>query len=594
MRNLNIAPPTTRNRGRTTTDDEYNLKTPAKLLASGERASLHASRSYSDLPKPGTQKADTRLKELVVQNDKKTAANARPRAGRRKSTLHWAGASPNLRQQKLEDVALERLVDTWFSIHHPDFKEPVYISEVMHRSMNPSFSSFDLDTAIAQIARSDTFELKIWSKTTHVDQYKLLLEMCVNLKSLQYIGKSLENFHHPLPQNCVLFHLSDGIYTTFVDLPAGEPREPQLTDAQRSVVPTNSATYDALMKLANLDDCIQDALQLRQKLEADINDVLAKNKQDDVVVAEVKLRKERIKATKHALDAERKRLEQLMQTKASLERSRDDRKGAMQTAEEVKQNAAYLPLDCDKASHVLRADLEKVAEMSRGQIRRICEDLLGTFPIEPVKNRALQFTIRGIHLPNSVFDDTNRDEIAAALGFTSQLVYQLSMYLSIPLPYRIEPNASSSFISDTISVSLAQRRYPLHPTNVNYKFEYGVFLLNKDIEFLMSHAGLRVLDIRHTLPNLKYLLYILTAGTGELPARKVGGIRGLLGGIATPNLSRRSSEDSVHSRQDYANGRLVGALAREREKSPEGHDPFVGMGRVKGLPYRNSLLREAG
>ena len=39
---------------------------------------------------------------------------------------------------------------------------------------------------------------------------------------------------------------------------------------------------------------------------------------------------------------------------------------------------------------------------------------------------------------------------------------------------------------------------------------------------------LRVLDIRQTLPNLKYLLYVATAGEGELPARKAGGVRGLL------------------------------------------------------------------
>lgn len=78
---------------------------------------------------------------------------------------------------------------------------------------------------------------------------------------------------------------------------------------------------------------------------------------------------------------------------------------------------------------------------------------------------------------------------------------------------------------------------------VRYRFEYGVFLLNKNIEILSNALGLRPIDIRQTLPNLKYLLYVATAGKGELPARKAGGIKGLLrqDGIS----SRKGSMDSI-------------------------------------------------
>ena len=44
----------------------------------------------------------------------------------------------------------------------------------------------------------------------------------------------------------------------------------------------------------------------------------------------------------------------------------------------------------------------------------------------------------------------------------------------------------------------------------------------------MSKQGLRMVDLRHTLPNLKYLLTVLTVGKGELPIRKKGGVKGLL------------------------------------------------------------------
>ena len=65
-------------------------------------------------------------------------------------------------------------------------------------------------------------------------------------------------------------------------------------------------------------------------------------------------------------------------------------------------------------------------------------------------------------------------------------------------------------------------------------------MLNSDIELLMSRQGSRMLDQRHTLPNLKYLLTVLTAGKGELPVRKKGGANVLENG--TIGEQRRASE----------------------------------------------------
>ena len=66
--------------------------------------------------------------------------------------------------------------------------------------------------------------------------------------------------------------------------------------------------------------------------------------------------------------------------------------------------------------------LEHNQEDTKGQIRRICEDLLVIYPIEPLSDKALAFTIAGLHLPNSKFDDIDRELVAAALGYTGHLV----------------------------------------------------------------------------------------------------------------------------------------------------------------------------
>jgi hypothetical protein len=128
------------------------------------------------------------------------------------------------------------------------------------------------------------------------------------------------------------------------------------------------------------------------------------------------------------------------------------------------------------------------------------------------------------------------------------VVNSLSPYLSVILPYPISSHGSTSTIDDPLAVTQNNqnnlRTYPLYMKNVvRYRFEYGVFLLNKNTEILSNTLGLRPVDIRHTLPNLKYLLYIATAGKGELPARKAGGIRGLLRQDGV--LSRTGSMDST-------------------------------------------------
>ena len=86
----------------------------------------------------------------------------------------------------------------------------------------------------------------------------------------------------------------------------------------------------------------------------------------------------------------------------------------------------------------------------------------------------------------------------------------------------------------------------------------------------MSRQGLRMVDQRHTLPNLKYLLYVLTAGKGELPARKVGGIRGLGGSSRASSFEERrdSSADSMDKDRGTDVGKGKDGLARKDMERP--------------------------
>jgi hypothetical protein len=208
-----------------------------------------------------------------------------------------------------------------------------------------------------------------------------------------------------------------------------------------------------------------------------------------------------------------------------------------------------------------------------------------------------------VHLPNadSLLDTEDEERVAAGLGFVAHVVWNLSLYLGKILPYAIHVQGSSSAIEDPISNIVSDqsggggtnRIYPLFIKGaVRYRFEYGAFLLNKDIEILSNHVGLRVMDIRQTLPNLKYLLYVCTAGKGELPARKAGGIRALLkngsvAGAGRPGLmSRTASTESNVS---------VGSTAAEELKKVIAKTPSSGPTvKTNGVAVRSNGNADAG
>ena len=164
-----------------------------------------------------------------------------------------------------------------------------------------------------------------------------------------------------------------------------------------------------------------------------------------------------------------------------------------------------------------------------------------------VPHKPLLFTIRDAVL-QALSDDSKGEDpatTAAAIGYVCHVVHLLSCYLSVPLPYPAEPQLSTSSIRDDISMMMmvqGQRTFPLYPKNsVQYRFDYALFLLNKNIEFLTSRHGLKVLDLRQTLPNLKYLVCVLMSGDGggrggggrngppaAPPRRLPGHVKGLL------------------------------------------------------------------
>ncbi|KAF1359859.1 UV radiation resistance-associated gene protein [Lizonia empirigonia] len=570
IRNLALTLAPTRARGRTIDDDALpsTLKSPTKTLALGDTKLLAHSRSSSDLKTAADADADDRFDDDPLRNP---ATPTRPARGmRRRSTLEWTNASPLTRQKRLEDISAGRMADTFFTLHIDAQPEPVYISEVAEKAMNPNFKFFDLGPCGPAVTRLDKLTVKVWAKSETMKDWQFLIDHTVHFGSLQFIGKTLGSFPHPLPQNCVLFHMTDGIYTSFMDLPVQARTGPELLAPPKENPDGrvfSSSSYDALMRLSTLDDCIQDALVTRERIADEIESILETNREALSTVERVPEAEESLKMVQLAVAAEQRRVLAMRRRRDELKASIRSRKEKMQAGREKRALiASELPTRkelCKETEDAIETSEEGIA----GQRRRICEDLLNIYPIDPLPGKSLAFTIRGLLLPNSHFDDASQDVTSAALGHAVQLVSMLSPYFSVMLPYPVSPHGSTSTIEDPLAMGHSNannpRTYPLYMKGVvRYRFEYGVFLLNKNIEILSNALGIRPLDIRQTLPNLKYLLYVATAGKGELPARKAGGIKGLLrlDGASSRKGSMDSSAGEPKSSGRTDAGRANGAL----------------------------------
>ncbi|KAG6317781.1 hypothetical protein E4U22_005924 [Claviceps purpurea] len=566
LRNLSFAP---RGPGNAHTSDDAAINRSSKKLGNLDETGpsrLRASRSSESL----------RLDSLHA--DKR-----RPRAQPRRSSLSVAHANPVTRQKDLESLVDSSVGDVFFSLHVADCDEPVYISEVRNRSANFDFQFFHLSSRETCISRACILTIRVWCKRPQRASWTFLLEEIIDLRRLNFIGTLSDR---RFPPNALVFHLQDGLYSMDFPIRTADPKPAPL-------VATSS--YTALMKLANLESSVQDAMETQRKIMQQINAILDESPADPNPAAN--------EATASAVKyvSMQRRANMAAETKRhDLRKSLRSRREAIAQGRRVQ---ALAEADIQNNSEKLAASVELVQQTEQqihGQRRRICSELCDMFPITPIPNAPpLSFQICGLPLPNSVYDAATakvigEDVLSGALGLVALLTRHLSFYLASPLPYPLSVYGSRSYARDDISHipdtqpqrqpqrqrQRQRREFPLYlprggSTIGQWRFEYGWFLLNKNIEALCASEGLKVVDIRHSLPNLKYLLYVCSAGTDEMPERKKGGVRGLWDGKKLNGHARGAwsgTAGAVHALPfaldaDGESGSSSGSIAGSRQAS---------------------------
>ncbi|KAJ1537240.1 hypothetical protein HK096_001103 [Nowakowskiella sp. JEL0078] len=244
----------------------------------------------------------------------------------------------------------------------------------------------------------------------------------------------------------------------------------------------------------------------------------------------------------------------LRELKGETKRRRDQ----LEVAWRHVNNGKVLLSQMNQNGHQMKLEIKKVSMLESRSMCHLVSELKYIFPIDYVKPDTSTPRIRAIRLPQadllsytSTYTKADtEDSIATALGHVCHLLLLLAYYLDLRLKYPVCARGSKSLVFDYISPDTSitttttttadytaerlvaffssargaaapvqgdpdwvrelevgkQSRYvfPLFVQRQNKRrFEYGVFLINKNVEQIMNRVGVRVLNLRDTLGNLR-------------------------------------------------------------------------------------------
>lgn len=427
--------------------------------------------------------------------------------------LHVELTSQQRRLRHLRSIAARNIVnkngspllDTYFTLHlciGDRISRDFYKSEVIRDSLNPTWRSLDfgmlpdlLDTSVS------CFVVRIWGGQE--EQYHLLIEWKVNLDGLRYTGQQIRS-RNP---NEIIFGLNDGYYAADFDhKDQSERKKNSLLQVDQSSV-RNSYSVFSLLRLHTAQRAIKQTQVTVQKIGKEIEEKLRttatcteRKKERECMQLRIAVLRSELQRQRKALGRE---IDLRQKERAQLQKKEEAFSAQHESLKEEKESLTKLQKECTaKREQFLKSNAQLTF-----RCRQLLSELSYIYPID-VANQS-DYVICGVKLPNSEdFQAKDDGSVAVALGYTSHLVLMISCFLQIPLRYPVIHKGSRSSIKDTITDRLTEkeREFPLYPRGERFHFEYGVYLLNKNIAQLRYQHGLTTPDLQQTLPNLKNFL----------------------------------------------------------------------------------------
>lgn len=146
----------------------------------------------------------------------------------------------------------------------------------------------------------------------------------------------------------------------------------------------STASFNTLMRLATLDDCVQDALKIRERIAFQIDDILKTHYDARSALDAAENAAQRLIEAQTLLGLQRAKFERALTEKSELQGSLDARRRALSESRRAKKEAEQYKEQLIAERDRSQAALAKCGDESAGQRRRMFEDLSAIYPIEPV------------------------------------------------------------------------------------------------------------------------------------------------------------------------------------------------------------------
>eukprot|EP00753_Platysulcus_tardus_P006766 PLAT14553.1.p1 GENE.PLAT14553.1~~PLAT14553.1.p1 ORF type:complete len:427 (+),score=150.18 PLAT14553.1:5-1285(+) len=373
--------------------------------------------------------------------------------------------------------------------------EELVRSGVQRSTVNPTFSGFELED-------SDVRSFTLVFLRNGVEEERL--RQVVKLAELTHLPVELSELRNLGPDS-LLIELTDGLYgntVLFVNL-----RSTGII-SRKAVVEEGKKPFDvmhlveAVPKLAEL----QASIRSHREKAGELRELIGRLLSDRAAAMESERKRkdqmQRITKLRESIAEKKAEVEKAKESSAALRERIVHRAGEVKTALDSMEEAEGRLKASSEGKVSDEEQLERVSLFLEARRLKLLSQIQRIYPI--VEQEEGVFTIRGLLLPESDLAAHEEEQMSTALGYVCHLVFMLSKYLQVPLRYSLLHAASRSSVRDEV---LGHSGYPLYWRGVERtKFDAAVTFLQRDVNQLLSHRGVPLLEGTRLLASLHRLM----------------------------------------------------------------------------------------
>ncbi|KAH3672752.1 hypothetical protein WICMUC_004158 [Wickerhamomyces mucosus] len=413
----------------------------------------------------------------------------------------------------LRNLSIRQNVEIFVSLHDINNNDEIlYITEVNSNCfINVDFQQFNLNY---QNLYSNEIKLKIWvNYLQNNNNWNLFNEIIINLKSLLYLNKSLDNVKVPnLMGNIILIGLIDGIYLLPLNQDVVEEYKRFIFDNSNTyndddLKPNNingytrkivdSMTFDLTIKLKNFEKINYELMKMKLKISNQINKSLNQyqlNLNDlkinniDVAINSINVEINSKQLELNSLNLQVSKSMELINSSSNdfnLNEIDYEYNQFLEINNSILKDLNVEKIKIIKSIHQIYLKNDIIPNLININHNNIHDNINfdNNFEILPILNI------------NLITKSQNFEKINSSLGYLVQMILIISYLFKIPLRYKLKFIGSNSFIIDDLNSKINQStKFPLFNTfklnnnnNQFMRFKYAIHLLNLNIQDILNY-----------------------------------------------------------------------------------------------------------